>query len=144
MEIPIPTTRDVGRILRARTRDQYGNLIADFTDETTPDAAGALGEIREAVDEISEALGNDIPQELMGPAKRVITLLAAANIELSYFPEQAAQNNSMYDKLMARITTLRMSLINDFDEISDMGHQLDSPHGTFDFPSSYGWDGVSW
>jgi hypothetical protein len=37
--------------------------------------------------------------------KRVITLLAACNMELDYFPEQSAQTNSPYDKLYARYTT---------------------------------------
>jgi hypothetical protein len=38
-------------------------------------------------------------------------LLAAANVELSYWPDQAAANNSMYDKLMARFNAKENALI---------------------------------
>jgi hypothetical protein len=110
----LPTTADVAVLLRARTRDSYGNLQNDFNDQTLPDAQGCQGCIDEAVDEIADGVGSTIPSDVdAAAAKRLVQILAAANVELSYYPEQAAQNNSMYDKLMARYNAKLESLIEE-------------------------------
>lgn len=137
-----PTTKDVARYLRARTRTEYGTEVGDFTDDTTPTGVQVIDLIQDAVDEITESVGGDIPPDLQSAALRLMTLLAAANVEMSYFPEQAAANNSMYDKLMDRVKSLRTALETDVSE-EDIENE-EGPDPTFDFPSPIGWDGVQW
>lgn len=135
-----PTTSDVAKILRARTRDSMGNMVGDFNDKTTPNSEQASASIADAADEVAEALGADLPADAQAPAKRLVILLAAANIEMSFFPEQAAQNNSMYDKLMARVKTLMTSLQSD---VAEEAIDTDESVG-YDFPPTMGWGGLSW
>src|SRR6516225_1637558 len=92
-----PTVQDIAAMLRARTRTSYGDLMNDFTDETEPTGEDVQGLIEIAVDDVSGAIGTNIPVEFQSTAKILVTYLTAANIELSYWPTQAAATNSMYD-----------------------------------------------
>ncbi|HEX4501097.1 MAG TPA: hypothetical protein VH187_08050 [Scandinavium sp.] len=147
-----PTTSDVAFLLRARTRDANGNITGDFTDDVTvPGETDAAGLIDLAADEVGEAIGPDIDTDFWESAKAVIVILAAANIELSYFPEQAAANNSMYDKLMARFDVKLKSLQADVaeaeqeEEMEESGS--DSTMGISvagGFPMPLWWGSVQW
>jgi hypothetical protein len=147
-----PTTSDVALLLRARTRDANGNITGDFTDDVTvPGETDAAGLIDLAADEVGEAIGPDIDTDFWESGKAVITILAAANIELSYFPEQAAANNSMYDKLMARFDVKLKSLQADVaeaeqeEEMEESGS--DSTMGISvagGFPMPLWWGSVQW
>src|SRR5215471_16653243 len=98
----VPTTTDVAALLGARTRDQYGNLVGDFSAATHPTDSQVSALISQATDEVAETIGADLDPNFWSVAKQLVTMLSAANVELSYFPEQAQANNSMYDKLMTR------------------------------------------
>jgi molybdopterin converting factor small subunit len=101
-----PTTADVGVLLRARLVDGYGKRLTDWDSTTTPTDTEVDEQIDEAIGEVSQEIGYIVPDDRVDQALRVVQILAAANVELSFFPEQAAANNSMYDKLMARYTTM--------------------------------------
>jgi hypothetical protein len=147
-----PTTSEVAFLLRARTRDANGNITGDFTDDVTvPGETDAAGLIDLAADEVGEAIGPDIDTDFWDSASAVITILAAANIELSYFPEQAAANNSMYDKLMTRYTSKLNQLQADVaeaeqeEEMEESG--TDSTMGISvaeGFPMPLWWGSVQW
>lgn len=143
-----PSTVDVAQLLRARTRDANGNLVGDFVNgQTVPDATGATGLIQQALDDVSEGIGADLTQEFWPAAKRLVVYLAAANIELSYFPEQAAQNNSMYDKLMARYNAKLKDLQEDIAEEEEADSNIaNSPYQppSGGFPEALGWGMVQW
>lgn len=142
-----PTVQDVATLLRARTRDAMGNLTGTFTDGvTTPGATDAQGLVQSALDDVGESIGQDIDQEFWPAASRLVTYLAAANIELSYFPEQAAQNNSMYDKLMARYTAKLKDLQEDIAETETEENSPQNPYAppTGGFPEPLGWGTVEW
>lgn len=134
-----PTTADVGALLRARTRDSGGNLIGDFTDATTPNAAGATAMINEALDEVAGEVGEDLfdPGD-QAAAKRLVQLLAAANVEMSYFPEQSAQNNSMYDKLMTRYNTKLATFKEGVAETQQEPQEVNVPGNVAGFPPPQG------
>lgn len=143
-----PTVKDVAKLLRARTRDDVGNLVGDFVDgTTTPGGSDAQDLIQQALDDVGSELGADIDESFWPAASRLVAYLAAANIEMSFFPEQAAQGNSMYDKLMARYTTKLKDMQEDIaeteeDEVEQMQPNATSPSGGF--PEPMGWGSVQW
>jgi hypothetical protein len=112
--------------LMARTRDPYGNLLGTFTTTTSVSPEQAQAAIDEAVDEVAGEVGDTVPDDFVSSAKRMVELLAAANIEMSYFPEQAAGVNSMYDKLMARYNSLVASAGGEVGE-EDFTPDIDFP-----------------
>jgi hypothetical protein len=91
--------------LMARTRDTYGKILGTFTTETSITYPQALTAIDDAYIEVMDEFASLVTKEDAPALKRVIALLAAANMELDYFPEQSAVTNSPYDKLYARYTT---------------------------------------
>jgi hypothetical protein len=111
-----PSTQEVGAFLRARLVDAYGQPIDDFTTDSKPTKTQVETLITEAEDEVSQEIGTQVSAERINQAKRLTMLLAAANVELSYYPEQAAVNNSMYDKLMERYNTLLPKFGEDIGE----------------------------
>lgn len=143
-----PTVQDLANLLRARTRDANGNLVGNFVDDvTTPGATDASGLIQQAADDVGESIGQDIDPSFWPGANRLVLYLAAANVELSYFPEQAAANNSMYDKLMARYNAKLKDLQEDIaefmeEQVEDTQSQYAPPSGGF--PEALGWGTVEW
>jgi hypothetical protein len=91
--------------LMSRTRDTYGKLLGRFTPDTSITYPQALAAIDDAYTEVMDEFGSSISMDDAPAVKRVIALLAAANMELDFFPEQAAQTNSAYDRLYARYLT---------------------------------------
>jgi hypothetical protein len=140
-----PSTAQVGAFLRARLVDAYGKRLPDFGPTTTPTQEEAEEQINEAADEVSAQVGLTVPNDFIPRATRLVQLLAAANIELSFFPEQAAANNSMYDKLLARYTTALVAFSNDLatqDLEQEVSSSSDGASGGifrgFPFPSLFG------
>lgn len=131
----LPDTSDVASLLRARAVDAYGNHLDDFTDATSPTQAQAESLIAEAGDEVSQEIGDQVSITRIGQAKRLTTLLAAANIELSFYPEQAAATNSMYDKLLARYNELLPRMGEDVAEDDEVEN---STYGGFPPSSNFG------
>jgi hypothetical protein len=96
-----PSIEDVAALIRARTKDSNGREAGTFTDDTRPTAAQA----QEAIDHQVTALHTKVGT--IGPGCAPVAQLAAAygaaaEIELSYFPEQARADRSPYQYLIAR------------------------------------------
>jgi hypothetical protein len=91
--------------LMARTRDTYGKVLGRFTPDTSITYPQALVAIDDAYTEVMSEFASSISMSDTPDVKRVIMLLAASNMELDFFPDQAAQTNSAYDKLYARYST---------------------------------------
>lgn len=100
-----PTLEDVAALIRARTRDSNGVEVGTFTPDTRPTDAQAQEAIDHAVTALHEKVG-----EIGAPCTDVARLCAAygaaAEIELSYFPEQARTDRSPYTYLLNRYTAL--------------------------------------
>jgi hypothetical protein len=100
-----PTVADVAALIRARTKDKNGNEVGTFTPDTRPTDAQA----QEAIDHALVALGEKVGEigEMCWPVARMAaTYGAAAEIELSYFPEQARTDRSPYTYLLNRYEQL--------------------------------------
>lgn len=91
--------RDVGGILRTRTKDDHGNELGTFTDSTRPTAAQVAERLGSATNDVAEAVGMEVPAALVGRARSVAALGAALEIELSFFPEQIGTGRSPYEQL---------------------------------------------
>jgi len=112
-----PNVSEVAAILWARTRDAEGTLVGTFNSNTEPTDTQVVNMITEAVNEISASAGTDLPGELIIKlAKRVVILLAAMNVELSYFPEQVQTANSPYEALERRFNASLKRLLTEISE----------------------------
>lgn len=98
-----PEVADVGNLLRARTRDDDGNELGTFTPATSPTDEQATALIAEAVQEMEARIGSDIPERLFGPARAITSLLAAMNVETTYYPEQVSSGKSAHDAYERRV-----------------------------------------
>jgi hypothetical protein len=148
-----PSVQDIALMLRARTRDANGDLVSDFTSDTIPTDLDVTGLIQSAVDDVSGAIGPDIDSGYFDTAKVCCVYLASANVELSYFPEQAVANQSMYDKLMTRYNAKLTQLLEDLEmDVGSGGGASDGEMpgaGAWNtigggFPDPYWWRYANW
>jgi len=100
-----PTVADVAALIRARTKDSNGNELGTFTTATRPTAVQAQEAIDHAVIGLHEKVGA-IGTGCADTAKLCAAYGAAAEIELSYFPEQARTDRSPYQFLIKRYEAL--------------------------------------
>lgn len=94
-----PTVSDVARRVRARTVNQYGQKLGTFTADTNPTDEEVEDLISDALDEVEPIVGEDVPERWRDTVLRYVAILAAMEVEASYFPEQAAEDNSSYSLL---------------------------------------------
>lgn len=106
-----PGVADVGAILRARTKDRSQNEVGTFTDETRPTDVQVQVLIEQAVSDIVDVTGADIPPATFNSARRVASIGAAMAVELSYFPEQIGSGRSPYPQLEALYNGRLKSLV---------------------------------
>lgn len=101
-----PTVDAIARILPTRTRTSGGVTLGTFTENTRPTDAQVELYVQDAADEVYGDLGDwDLLHTTVQPkAERAVALLAAANIELAFWPEQTTtrQGTSPYEHLMER------------------------------------------
>ena len=101
----IPTVADVAALIRARTKDTNGNEVGTFTADTRPTDAQAQEAIDHALAALHEKVG-EVGDLCADVARMAATYGAAAEIELSYFPEQARTDRSPYTYLLTRYDAL--------------------------------------
>lgn len=132
-----PTIAQVGALLRARTKDRYGNEVGTFTDSTRPTAETATELIQEAVEELGLNIGYDLPDAkgndkdaVRKSALRVATILSGMNIEMSLFPDSVdrANGQSTYAALERRYNRLFPLLLSAIEEAGGdvSGEEVDS------------------
>ena len=95
------TVAEVAAWISARTKDDNGNELGTFTEDTRPTA----DQVQEAIDAQVVLLGEQVGG--VGPdcadlARGAVAIGAAAQIELSYFPEQNRTDLSPYIYLRDR------------------------------------------
>jgi hypothetical protein len=100
-----PTVEDVAALIRARTKDSNGNEVGTFNADTRPTATQAQEAIDHALAALHEKVGS-IGNSCSDVARMAATYGAAAEIELSYFPEQARTDRSPYTYLLNRYEQL--------------------------------------
>jgi hypothetical protein len=97
----LPGVDDVAALLRARTLDDNGDELGTFNDNTRPTGQAVGNLIDQAADDLAIRVGAAIPFELELRAKTLVAKRAAADIELSYFPQQIDSDQSAYRQLIA-------------------------------------------
>jgi hypothetical protein len=100
-----PTVADVAGLIRARTKDNNGNELGTFTEATRPTQVQAAEAVEHACIGLGEKVGAMAPK-CEKTAKLCAAYGAAAEIELSYFPEQARTDRSPYQFLIKRYEAL--------------------------------------
>lgn len=96
-----PTVQDVANLLRARTKDDFGNESGTFTDSTRPTAMAVDGHISAAMGLVCTRLPplDEIDADLLPTVASVVAYRAALRVEKSYFPEQVRSDRSAYEWL---------------------------------------------
>jgi len=96
-----PTIDDVAQLLRARTKDEFGNESGTFTAKTRPTAMQVDGHISTALALVCTRLPplDVIDEELLDAVAGVVAYRAALRVEKSYFPEQVNADRSAYEQL---------------------------------------------
>lgn len=97
----VPTIADVAALIRARTKDRNGNEIGTFNPDTRPTDDQVGDAIAHAVASVHQKVGA-VGSACADIARLCAAYGAAAEIELSYFPEQQRTDRSPYDALIAR------------------------------------------
>jgi hypothetical protein len=95
------TVDDVAAIIRTRTKDSNGNEIGTFNADTRPTADQVTYTIGQQVVLIHQRVGY-VGDGCADLARQCVALGAAAEIELSYFPEQSRSDRSIYQFLIQR------------------------------------------
>lgn len=102
-----PQVQDVADWLPRRTTDGSGLAAGTFTDETVPNAGQVSRIITSVVGQVAAALP-DLPPALYAPATRLAALGAAAQIELSFYPEsQVDVARPLWDQFAAMLRWLQ-------------------------------------
>lgn len=103
-----PTPDDLAALLRARTKDDNGTELGEWTDDTRP----TLAEVQALIDMAAgELVGVDGPGDACASRCRAaVAYRTACLIELSYFPEQVRSDRSPYTELKELADTALGSL----------------------------------
>lgn len=106
-----PTVRELGELMGARTY-KLGKKLGFFNDETTPTAEQADSKIDVATQVVLTKVGTKVTESFYTLCRTAILFKAAALVEMSYYPEQANDDNSayslyedQYNQLMATLVT---------------------------------------
>jgi hypothetical protein len=91
---------DVGRLLRARTRDSNNNEVGTFNSDTRPTGTQVEDTIGLAAWDVAARVGNDPGADFYPMLRSVVSFRAALLVELSYFPEQVDNGQSPYPQLL--------------------------------------------
>ena len=124
IDLTEPTVDDVAAIIRARTKDSSGNELGTFTAETRPTDVQAQEAIDHQVILLHTRVGN-IGADCADVARLCAAYGAAAEIELSYFPEQARTDRSPYTNLIARYNEYAQGLVSCV--LGDLPSEPDDP-----------------
>lgn len=105
-----PTVRDLSTLMRARTKGQYANQGV-FNNDTVPTAEQADDLIDLATDIVLIKVGDELAARFYKHARSTILFKAAALVELTYYPEQANDDNSAYSLYQAQYNELMGTLV---------------------------------
>jgi hypothetical protein len=129
VDIALPTIEDVALLLSARTRDANGRLTFSFTEDSDPTATVVASIIDDAAEEVATAVPwplpdapGENPDAFRKAYRRVVALLAAANVELGYPSSRGTLDR--YDRLVARYKDALARLIEAVSEAGEGGGGL--------------------
>lgn len=144
-----PTVDDVAALLRARTKDASGQEIGTFTDATRPTDAEVEQLITNGCAKVAALVGWDIPAEAWPEALHLASLVAACEVELSYFPEQVRNDRSAFAQLWQLYTADVQAFVDYVEAISPPGTigagmgSIPALSSTVDFAYRFGLGGLA-
>lgn len=94
-----PSVQQVATLIRARTKDDSDNEIGTFNANTRPTAQQVEDTILLIIGNLTGCVGDWLPTWLHVKSQAAIAYGAAATIELSFWPEQIANDDSPYKEL---------------------------------------------
>ena len=119
-----PTVSQVAALLRARTKDNVGNELGEFTANTRPTANEVAKLIEAARHDVITLVGEDFDPTLWPQARNATLYRAAMFVELSYYPEQInterspyIQMKELYESALARFEQEETGVTPDSDEL---------------------------
>ena len=135
-----PSLESVAAILRARTKTRMGGEVPTFTADTRPTDLQVRELMNFASIDMIPCIGDPalLPAKYNEPVSLCVALKTAMLIELSYFPEQVAQDRSAYAEYAVLYDLGKNAvcgIIADDPEV-DTASQVDIPVGSF---PGYGW-----
>jgi hypothetical protein len=134
-----PSLEDVAALLRARTKTRMGGEVGMFTADTRPTDIEVRRLMSFAAVDMAPCIGDPdtLPVKYHEPLSLVVAMKTAMLIELSYFPEQVAQDRSAYAEYETMHTYMKEALCSSIgDDPSVTGTSQDIPTGSF---PDYGW-----
>jgi hypothetical protein len=117
------TVQDVADLLLARTKDDDGNELGEFTDATRPTDEGVDRLITRALAEVLARVGGEPAEPFWLALRTLVALYAAMLVELSYFPEQVRSDRSAYPEYERLFTAGLKELIDAIRGGAPGGHQ---------------------
>jgi hypothetical protein len=144
-----PTTTDVAALLRARTKDASGNELGDFTSATRPTDLEVERLITNGCAKVSALVGWDIPDDALDEARHLASIVAACEVELSYWPEQVRSDRSAFTQLweifQADVAAFRemVSALAPAGGLAAGVGSFYTPSSTVDFAYRYGYAGLA-
>jgi hypothetical protein len=142
-----PTTTDVARLLRARTKDSNGVELGDWSDETRPTETEVADLIDQATGPVLAELGRledpDDPEryaDLLPAARFLVALGTACLIEKSYYPEQINSDRSAYVHYRDEYAALHDVLVGGGDGYASMW----TPSASVVLAGGFGYDVDYW
>lgn len=125
-----PTTKQVAKHIRARTRTDGSKIVGDFNDETTPTGKEVEGIIDEVVEFLEgEAFPCDEKPKLEKQFTAVAALAAAMEVESSYWPDQVGTERSNYDQLKERYDERKKAYVEGVEEQCEGGDPTEGGQG---------------
>jgi len=145
----VPSVSELGTLMRARTKDNQGNELGTFTENTRPTGEQAAQVLREAADDVMSPIDTSIPPRANRYARAAILYRAAMIVEISYYPEQIGSNRSPFQEYKAMYdqsaVNLAIAVEREREEIQmGEGENLSKLLPYYEFPPTYGWDTKVW
>jgi len=108
-----PDTADVAAIMWARTADEHGET-GSFDDDTRPTAATVEAIIDQAADYVAARTSEDLPDRLHSLAQQAVGYRVAMIVENSFYPEQAENQDSAYERYRALFEDALQALLGEY------------------------------
>lgn len=120
MSVPdwAPSVESVAVYVISRTVQRNGSFVATFSDTTRPTANQVAELADQAAEEVLSVVGGSVPEVLEPTARRVSSILAAADVELTYFPNTLNTDRSAYDRLRDRYREALAALVKSVGELN--------------------------
>lgn len=106
-----PTVADLSALMRARTQGEL-SYQGVFNSDTLPTDVQAQAMIDLALTLVVAKIGSDVSDSLASAATSAVRFKAAALVEVTYYPEQANDDNSAYALYQAQYEELRDALVS--------------------------------